>query len=202
MDGLPMPRRAWAILTVAVGLTISVLDSSIANIALPTIARSLDAGAADVIWVVSAYQVAVTMLLLPLAALGDIHGYRRVYCIGLAVFTAASLGCALATSLPTLVAARIVQGAGAAGMMSVNAALVRFIYPRAMLGRGIGTNALVVATASAAGPTIASGILSLASWQWLFAVNVPKCRSWWLVVARDTTNHQDLAGGWASSVAA
>ncbi len=121
----------------------------------------------------NAYQLAVTVSLLPLASLGDIVGYRRVYSVGLAVFTAASLCCALSHSLPMLVAARVVQGLGGAGIMSVNTALVRFIFPRSMLGRGVGFNAFVVATSSATGPTVAAAILSVASWHWLFAINVP-----------------------------
>ena len=100
-------------------------------------------------------------------------GYRRVYLAGLALFTVASLGCAFATSLPMLALARVIQGFGAAGIMSVNTALLRFIYPQHLLGRGIGINALVVAVSSAIGPTIAGTILAVANWPWLFAVNVP-----------------------------
>jgi DHA2 family multidrug resistance protein-like MFS transporter len=151
----------------------AVLDGAIANVALPTIARALDASPADSVWVVNAYQLVITMLMLPLASLGEIVGYRRIYRIGLAVFTLASLACALSDSLAVLTAARVLQGVGAAGIMSVNAALVRFIYPRQRIGRGIGAVALVVATSAAVGPTVAAGILSVASWPWLFAVNVP-----------------------------
>ncbi len=172
-DGLPPRERVRAMTTIAIAVAMSVLDSAIANIALPTIARELHATPAASIWVVNAYQLAVTVSLLPLASLGDIIGYRRVYWAGLAVFTAASGACALSHSLPILVAARVVQGFGGAGIMSVNTALVRFIFPRAMLGRGIGFNAFIVATSSATGPTVAAGILSVASWHWLFAVNVP-----------------------------
>ena len=128
---------------------------------------------ASSIWVVNAYQLAVTISLLPLASLGDIYGYRRVYQYGLIVFTIASLGCALSDSLMTLTIARIIQGFGAAGIMSVNGALVRFIYPRRWLGRGVGLNATIGSIASAVGPTVAAGILSVAPWPWLFAVNVP-----------------------------
>jgi DHA2 family multidrug resistance protein-like MFS transporter len=78
-DGLPLPQRTWAILTIALGLTLAVLDGAIANVALPTIAHDLDASPASSIWVVNAYQLAVTISLLPLASLGDIYGYRRVY---------------------------------------------------------------------------------------------------------------------------
>jgi DHA2 family multidrug resistance protein-like MFS transporter len=172
-DGLPPAERRRALATMAIAVSMSVLDSAIANIALPTIAHDLAATPAASVWVVNAYQLAVTVSLLPFASLGDIVGYRRVYWVGLAVFTAASLGCALANSLPMLVLARIVQGFGGAGIMSVNTALVRFIFPRAMLGRAVGFTAFIVATSSATGPTVAAAILSVASWHWLFAINVP-----------------------------
>ncbi|HWE06262.1 MAG TPA: MFS transporter [Rhizomicrobium sp.] len=172
-DGLPLPQRNWAIATVALGITMSVLDSAIANVALPTIARDLHTDAAFSIWVVNGYQLAITISLLPLSSLGDIVGYRRIYIAGLALFTAASLACALSQTLTELALARVLQGFGAAGIMSVNTALIRFIYPQSQLGRGIGINTVVVAISAAAGPTIASGILSVASWPWLFAVNVP-----------------------------
>jgi MFS transporter, DHA2 family, multidrug resistance protein len=110
---------------------------------------------------------------LPLASLGDRIGYRRVYIAGLALFTASSFACALSGSLVALIAARVVQGFGAAGIMSVNAALIREIYPQQHLGRGISINATVVAISSVIGPTVASGVLSIATWPWLFAVNVP-----------------------------
>jgi MFS transporter, DHA2 family, multidrug resistance protein len=172
-SGLPPSRRHWAVtaLTIAVGM--ATLDTAIANTALPTIAADLNASAADSIWVVNAYQLALMVSLLPLAALGDILGYRRIYIVGLALFTIASLVCAASWSLPTLAAARVFQGFGASGIMSVNTALIRFIYPASRLGRGVGFNALVVAVSFAIGPTVASAILAVASWQWLFAVNVP-----------------------------
>lgn len=172
-DGLPIPRRYWAILTVGLAVTMATLDGAIANIALPTIAHDLDASPAASIWVVNAYQLAVTVTLLPLASLGELFEYRRVYRAGLLVFTIASFACTISDSLTTLTLARVLQGLGAAGIMSVNTALVRFIWPRASLGRGIGYNALVVAVSAALGPTVAAAILSVASWQWLFAINVP-----------------------------
>ncbi|WP_321952313.1 MFS transporter [Paraburkholderia bannensis] len=172
-SGLPFPQRYYAILVVALGITLAVLDGVIANVALPTIAHHLHASAANSIWIVNAYQLSVTIALLPLSSLGDRIGYRRVYLWGLALFTVASFGCAMATSLPALAIARMVQGFGGAGVMSVNTALVRMIYPRTQLGRGVAINAMVVAIASAIGPTLASGVLSIASWPWLFAINVP-----------------------------
>lgn len=172
-DGLPPPARYRAMVVIILGLALSVLDGTLLNLALPGIARDLQATAAQAVWVVNAYQVAALALLLPCATLGDLVGYRRVYLSGLGLFTAASLGCVLADSLPLLAAARAIQGLGAAGIMSVNAALVRLIYPKRMLGRGVAINSLVVATASVAGPSVAAGILSVASWPWLFALNLP-----------------------------
>src|ERR1700683_5133340 len=173
VDGLPRPQRHWAILTIALGLIMAVMDGAIANVALPAIARNLDASPAFSIWIVNGYQLAITISLLPLASLGEIIGYRRVYLAGLLLFTLASLFCALSHTLPLLTVARVAQGFGAAGIMSVNAALVRFTYPRAMLGRGIGLNALVVAISAAVGPTVASVILAVGTWPYLFAINVP-----------------------------
>ncbi|CFQ33391.1 MFS transporter [Yersinia aleksiciae] len=172
-DGLPVPQRYAAILVIALGITIAVLDGTIANVALPTIARDLNASPATSIWVVNAYQLAITISLLSMASLGDIIGYRRVYQAGLLVFSVTSLFCALSDSLLTLTFARVLQGFGAAALMSVNTALIRIIYPRAQLGRGIGINSVIVAVSAAAGPTIASAVLAVASWQWLFAINVP-----------------------------
>lgn len=172
-DGLPIPQRYWAMVTVGLAVIISTLDSSIANVALPTIATDLGATPASSIWIVNAYQLAITISLLPLASLGEIHQYRRIYVAGLAVFTASSLACALSHSLDALTISRIIQGFGAAGILSVNSALVRFIYPRAWLGRAIGINAVIVSISAAVGPTVASAILSVTSWEWLFAINVP-----------------------------
>lgn len=172
-DGLPLPRRYWAIAAILLAISMSVLDSTIANIVLPSIARGFRVTGAASVWVINAYQIAILVALLPLAALGEAVGYRRISQTGLAVFTLASLGCAFAPSLTVLCIARVVQGLGAAGIMSVNAALVRFTYPQNMLGRAIGINAFVIATSAAIGPTIASAVLAVAQWRWLFAINVP-----------------------------
>lgn len=172
-DGLPLPQRYGAILTIVLSVSIAVLDGAIANVALPTIARELHASPAASIWVVNAYQLAIIVSLLSFASLGDIYGYRRVYQCGLAVFSVMSLLCALSDSLWMLIGARVLQGLGAAAVMSINGALIRIIYPQRILGRGMAINTLMVAVSTAAGPTVAAGVLSVASWQWLFAINVP-----------------------------
>jgi MFS transporter, DHA2 family, multidrug resistance protein len=172
-DGMPVPERYWAILTIVLGLIMAVMDGAIANVALPTIARDLQASPTFSIWIVNGYQLAITISLLSLASLGEIIGYRRVYLSGLLLFTLASLFCALSHTLAQLTIARVVQGFGAAGIMSVNAALVRFTYPNRLLGRGMGLNALVVAVSAAVGPTLAAAILATATWPYLFAINIP-----------------------------
>ena len=172
-NGLPMPQRIWAILAVTFGVSLSVLDGAIANVALPTIGTLLDISPANSIWIVNAYQLAIVMSLLTFSTLGDVIGYRKIYIGGLVVFTVASACCSFSNSFGTLVAARVFQGFGAAAITSINTTLIRIIYPRNYLGRGMGLNATVVAVSSVAGPTIAAGILSFAPWQWLFAINIP-----------------------------
>lgn len=172
-DGLPVPQRYGAILTIAIGISMAVLDGAIANVALPTIAADLQASPASSIWVVNAYQIAIVVSLLSLSFLGDMFGYRRIYKCGLVIFLLASLFCALSDSLQMLTMARVVQGFGGAALMSVNTALIRLIFPQRQLGRGMGINSFIVAVSSAAGPTLAAAILSVASWQWLFLINVP-----------------------------
>ena len=172
-DGLPTPKRYWAIVSIGLGITLAVLDGAIANVALPSIAQDLQASSAASIWIVNAYQIAIVVALLPLASLGEIVGYRRVSQAGLAVFTLASIACVFANSIEALSLARVVQGFGAAGIMSVNGALVRYTYPQRLLGRAVGINAVIVSLAAAAGPTIASAILAVGHWRWLFALNVP-----------------------------
>ncbi|CAG4894797.1 Riboflavin transporter RibZ [Paraburkholderia saeva] len=167
----PTDRRAMAAIMLAVAL--ATLDTAIANTALPAIAADLHAAPAASVWIINAYQLAMVATLLPLAALGDILGHRRIYITGIAVFTLASLACSVVSTLPMLTAARVLQGLGASAIMSVNTALIRYLFPPHRLGRGLGVNALVVGVSFAVGPTVASLILSVASWPWLFAVNVP-----------------------------
>ena len=173
-DGLPQPQRNWAILTIALGLVMAVIDGAIANVALPTIAQDLHASPAFSIWIVNGYQLAITISLLPLASLGEIIGYRRVYLAGLVLFTAG------------FVLLRAVAHAVAADGRAHHAGIWRGRHherqrgagaltpiPRDLLGRGIGINALVVAVSAAVGPTVAAGILAVGTWPYLFAINIP-----------------------------
>ena len=166
-------QQRLALLAVLLAVALATLDSTIVNTALPGIAADLQARPAQAIWVVNAYQLAVAGCLLPFAALGDRLGARRVHLGGLLAYMAASLGCALADSLTALAIARALQGVAASALMSVNIALIRAVYPPQTMGRGMGLNALVVGVSFAAGPTIASLVLSVAAWPWLFFINLP-----------------------------
>ena len=168
-----IPRRYWAVIAVALALTMSVLDGTIVNVALPTLSREFGTSPSSTIWIVNAYQLTITMSLLSFSALGDIYGYKRIFLIGTTIFCSTSLFCALSSSFAMLTVARILQGIGASAIMSVTTALLRIIYPPQYIGRGMSINAMVVAVSIAAGPSLAGAILSVASWNWLFAINVP-----------------------------
>lgn len=172
-DGLHRPQIFYAMVAIFSGLFLSVIDGSICNVALPSIAKELQVSSSDSIWIVNGFQLVVMMLLLPFSSLGELKGFKKVYLIGLVVFLTGSLCCTFSINLQQLVLSRMVQGAGAAMVMSVNGSLVRLIYPKRHLPKGFGLNAMVVALASVAGPTLAAAILSVASWPWLFAINLP-----------------------------
>ena len=173
IDGVPTPRRYLAMAAILGAIGLVVLDGAIANVALPSMAHQLVVSPADAVWVVTGYQLAIVMFLLPASAIGERLGYRRVFTAGVALFTLASALCAFAPSLSWLVAARFLQGLGSAAVMPLGLALLRFTYPKRLLGAAIGWNALAVALSSAAGPTVGAAILSVADWRWLFAVNIP-----------------------------
>lgn len=170
---LPAPRRQAAIAAVLAAMVLAVLDAAIVNVALPSMAQSLNITPARSVWIITAYQVALVMGLLPCAALGESLGFRRVFALGVALFTVASGLCTLAPTLEWLVVARFLQGLGSAAIMALGVALLRLAVPQSQLGAAIGWNALAVALSSAAGPTLGALILSNASWPWLFAVNLP-----------------------------
>lgn len=171
--GLPQPRRLVAIAAVLCAMTLVVLDAGMANVALPTMALELGATPARAILVITAYQTALVMALLPCAALGERFGYRRVFASGVAVFILASALCATAPTLTWLVGARFVQGLGGAAVMALGVALLRLSVPAGRLGAAIGWNALTVALSSAAGPALGALILAGPGWPWLYWINLP-----------------------------
>ena len=172
-DGLPTPRRYFAVLAMSFGLALVVIDGSIVSVALPTIARDLGIAPSAAVSIVTIYQLVLVMTLLPLAALGTRIGLRRVYQYGQIVFCVASALCFFAKSLPFLLVTRAAQALGAAAALSVTSALVRSIYPRNRLGRGLAFNNVVVSSAAAFAPVLGGLVLSFASWPWIFAATVP-----------------------------
>lgn len=170
---MPLLRNNFAVSAILIVLVMTVLDVTIMNVALPVLANEFGVSDSSSVWLVTIYQLIITMLLLPLSSVGDLYSYKRTFLAGVVIFTTASLLCAAAPNFPMLIAARAVQGLGAACIMAVNIALTRLVYPKEIIGRGMALNAMVIAVATAAGPTIAGAILSIASWHWLFIINAP-----------------------------
>lgn len=168
-----MPRRIWAILALCFGNALVTIDSGIANVALPSIARDLQTDGSAAVLVVTVYQLVLVMTLLPFSALGQKIGLARLYQIGQVIFTVATLLCFFANSLPFLLVVRMVQGLGAACVLSVSSALIRLVYPQDALGRGLAFNTVVVTSASALAPTLGGFILAVAPWPWVFTAALP-----------------------------
>ena len=176
-DGLPWMALLSLLLTVFLGS----LDQSIANTALPAIAAALQRTPAESVWVIHAYQLAVVAVLLPMAALGDHWGARKVFLGGVALFSLGALASASASQLEWLAVFRALQGVGSAGVVSVNLALIQKIFPPEKLGRGAGFNALIVGMGFSLGPTVASLLLAVLPWPWLFGLQAPLgLVGWWL----------------------
>ncbi|HEY9216443.1 MAG TPA: MFS transporter, partial [Phenylobacterium sp.] len=131
-------RSAFAVFAVLCAMTLVVLDAGIVNVALPSIGARLQASPAQTLLVVTAYQAGLMMALLPSGALGERFGHRRIFTLGVGVFAAASLLCAVSPSLPWLVCARLLQGLGGAAVMALGVALLRFTVPLGRLGAAIG----------------------------------------------------------------
>ena len=166
-------HRYIAITAVIIVLVMTVLDVSVVNVALPVLSQEFSVDESVTVWVVTIYQLIIVMLLLPLSSVGDQYGYRRNFLTGVIVFTTGSALCSFSYSFAMLLISRAIQAIGAAGIMSVNVALTRTIYPRNILGRGLALNAMFISAATASGPGLAGWIMSVASWHWLFLINVP-----------------------------
>ncbi|SHE65747.1 MFS transporter, DHA2 family, multidrug resistance protein [Modicisalibacter ilicicola DSM 19980] len=172
-DGLPGPQRRIAVIVLIFGTLMAVIDATMINIALPSIARDLKVGASRVVWITNLYQLVGAMSLIAFAALSELVTRRLLYIAGLAMFALASLGCALARDLEWLLMWRALQGLGAAAMLSIGPSLYRSIFPSRLLGSALGISAMVVAFGYASGPSLGGVVLAIADWPWLFALNVP-----------------------------
>jgi DHA2 family multidrug resistance protein-like MFS transporter len=162
-----------AVIAVLAAIMMGVLDGTVMNVALPTLSEEFHVTPSNIIWVVNAYQLIVTMMLLGFAAIGDVFGYKRVFLCGVSIFVTASALCALSTSFEMMVAARVLQGIGGACTMSINTALLRIIFPPNRLGRVMAANAVIVAVTAASGPALGGAILAVGHWSWIFLMNIP-----------------------------
>src|SRR5947209_765314 len=165
--------RIWTLVIVSVGLFMVVLDNLVVNVALPSIHRDLGASIQALEWTVSAYVLAYAVFLLTGAALGDRFGRRRMFIAGLALFTAASAGSALAPSIGLLIAARALQGLGAAIVTPLTLTLLADAFPAERRGLALGVWSGISGIAVALGPLVGGGVIEAASWQWIFWINVP-----------------------------
>jgi EmrB/QacA subfamily drug resistance transporter len=166
-------RNGWTLAIVSVALFMVVLDNLVVSVALPTIHRELGASIQSLEWTVNAYVLAYAVLLLTGAALGDRFGRKRMFLVGLAIFTAASAGAALARSTDLLVAARAVQGAGAAIVTPLTLTLLAEAFPKERRGMAIGVWSGISGIAVATGPLVGGAVVQGISWHWIFWINVP-----------------------------
>jgi EmrB/QacA subfamily drug resistance transporter len=165
--------RPWVLVTTILGSSLAFVDGTVVNVALPALQRELGASVADVQWVVEAYALLLSALLLVGGAIGDRMGRRRVYASGIALFAAASVACGLAGTVRQLVVARAVQGIGAALLVPGSLAIISASFPAEERGRAIGTWSGSTAVATAAGPVVGGWLIEHVSWRWAFFVNLP-----------------------------
>ncbi|MGN6715152.1 MFS transporter [Anaerocolumna jejuensis] len=170
-----MPKGVrWGILFVIVlSVFMSTLDSSIVNVALPTMSKSLSVSSGAIAWVVSIYLIAVSATMLLFGRLGDIYGKTLVFQIGLAVFTLGSLLCGISDSLIILLTARVIQAVGAAGLMSNSQGIITQVFPDNERGRALGINGAFVALGSLVGPSLGGFIVDYTKWEYIFWINIP-----------------------------
>jgi EmrB/QacA subfamily drug resistance transporter len=201
-------RKWWTLAAVTFGLFMIMLDNTVVNVALPTIQRQLGAGLSELEWIVSGYALTFASLMLTGGKLADLFGRRRVFIVGLAVFSGSSLACALAPSAGFLIGARVIQGAGAAMMNPATLSIISAAFPPRQRGTAIGIWAGVSALALAIGPLVGGLLTEHVSWSAIFYVNVPiglvAIAASLLLIdeSRDTTHGQrpDLPGLLSSAV--
>src|SRR3954471_4871199 len=173
MNDKPIPHARWALAGLSLSMLLSSLGTSIANVALPTLAGAFGASFREVQWIVVAYLLAVTIYIVGVGRLGDRIGRRRLLLGGIALFTAASVLCGAAPALWVLIAARAAQGIGAAAMMALSLAFVADAVPKEKAGRAMGLLGTMSAIGTALGPTLGGMLISAWGWRFIFFVNLP-----------------------------
>jgi MFS family permease len=166
-------EQRWVLTLTSIGSVMVALDVLVVAAALTTIRRDLGASMEQLEWTVNAYSLSFAMLLMTAAALGDRLGRRRTFAAGLALFTLASIGCAMATSVPWLIAARALQGAGAAVVMPLAMGILGAAFPAERRGWAIGVFSGITGLAVLGGPMIGGAVTEGLAWQWIFWINVP-----------------------------
>jgi EmrB/QacA subfamily drug resistance transporter len=193
-------QRIWTLVIVSLGLFMMVLDNLVVNVALPSIHRDLGASIQTLEWTVNAYILAYAVLLLTGAALGDRLGRKRMFMAGISLFTAGSAAAALAPSIGLLIAARAVQGVGAAVVTPLTLTLLAEAFPTEQRGLALGVWSGISGIGVALGPLVGGALTQFASWHWIFWVNVPlgialvPLASRRLVESRGDVKHLDLRG--------
>lgn len=167
------PNVKWTLVLASVGAFIAVLDVVVVSTALPTLHRQLHAGLPELEWTINAYNLVFACLMLTGAALGDRYGRRRVYSLGLLVFAAASVGCALSRTGGELIIARVVEGGGAACVLPLTLTLISDVFPAEKQAAAIGIWGGVTGLGASTGPVIGGALTQYLSWQWIFWINVP-----------------------------
>jgi EmrB/QacA subfamily drug resistance transporter len=172
--GQPATPRPWLVLAVmCIGFFMSLLDGSIVNVAIPTLIHSISASYDQVLWIIDGYLLIFSVLLITTGRLGDIFGYRRLYVIGIVVFTVASALCGLADSPPQLLTARLLQGLGGALLFPQVISSILTIFPPQLRGRAFGMFGAIVGFAPIVGPVLGGFLLAHLDWRWIFFINVP-----------------------------
>src|SRR5919109_304152 len=166
-------RKWWTLAAVAFGLFMIMLDNTVVNVALPSIAADLRVDLSELEWIVTGYALTFASLMLTGGKLADLLGRRLIFVIGLAIFTGSSLACGLAESGSFLIGARVVQGVGAALMNPATLSIIAATFPPAQRGMAIGIWAGVSALALAIGPLVGGLLTEHLNWSWIFFVNVP-----------------------------
>lgn len=167
------PSVRWALAGLSLSMLLSSLGTSSANVALPTFARTFTTSYQEVQWVVLAYLLSITTLIVSVGRLGDLMGRRRLLLAGIVLFTLASIGCGVATTLWHLIAARAVQGLGAAILMALTMAFVGEIVPKEKTGSAMGLLGTMSAVGTALGPSLGGVLIAGWSWRAIFLINIP-----------------------------